>query len=200
MTTAMTAAANLTTVAVYGTLRPGDSNFDWCLRRPAVHVVGRGSVTGHRLVGAGRGFPYAVASGDPADEIVVDVVTVDADAWPGVLADLDRLEGYPVHYLRRPVPVALDDGDDLIAWLYYVPDDDSAAGLPPIPSGDWFADDARPPSLSRIPSVYRPHRDPSPSTIGSGYDEGWSTPTSAAARYCAECRTEVYGDAECWCE
>ena len=42
----------------------------------------------------GPGFPYAAVTGDPADRVHGDLLTIHPDLHDEVLAQLDGLEGY----------------------------------------------------------------------------------------------------------
>jgi len=101
-------------VAVYGTLRPGGGNYEWCAapHRPIVHS---GVVEGFALVD-GPGFPYAVPVADQT--IVVDVLSFSIETWADAAHDLDQLEGYPHHYDRVRVFVEPGEHDGTEAWLY----------------------------------------------------------------------------------
>lgn len=111
-------------VFVYGTLRTGEPNHhlldglqstDRILTEPSFELVDLGA------------YPAMVDGGDTA--VVGEVYRVDAD----LLATLDRLEGHPHFYERRPIPLA--DGSESLAYL--LPRTD-AAGYPRIPGGDWL--------------------------------------------------------------
>ncbi|MCX4682298.1 gamma-glutamylcyclotransferase [Streptomyces sp. NBC_01433] len=105
-------------VFVYGTLRAGQGNYFGILKgttvqeRPAI-------LNGYTLFG--RGVPFAVQR---EDRIVVgEVMDVDTELWPGVLRNLDRLEGYHGEgctnmYDREVRTVTLDDGSTVEAYVY----------------------------------------------------------------------------------
>ena len=61
--------------------------------------------------------------------VVGEVYDVDAVT----LAALDRLEGHPRFYRRRPI--RLDDGDEVLAYLL---SPSLFRGQPRRPSGDWL--------------------------------------------------------------
>ena len=61
--------------------------------------------------------------------VVGEVYDVDAVT----LAALDRLEGHPRFYRRRPIRLA--DGDEVLAYLL---SPEQVRGRPRIPSGDWL--------------------------------------------------------------
>lgn len=128
---------------VYGTLRPGEVNHTlFLLGRTAAEEPAR-------LPGAllydGPGYPYAVA--DAGSAVVGELVTPAPEAYDGVLAELDRLEGY--HGPSRPRNVydrlrweALrPDGTRAPAWVYLAAPPLArrlrATGTE-IPGGDWL--------------------------------------------------------------
>jgi hypothetical protein len=81
-------------------------------------------------VALGLGGPVAddVGCGEEPEGAVDDAVT---------LAVLDRLEGHPRFYRRRPIRLA--DGDEVVAYRL---SPEQVHGQPRIPSGDWL--DANP--------------------------------------------------------
>jgi gamma-glutamylcyclotransferase (GGCT)/AIG2-like uncharacterized protein YtfP len=109
-------------IAVYGTLRRGESNWRRFLAGAESRATVR--VAGFTLHDAGA-WPYAMR-GTPADEITVELFDVDG----GSLFALDTLEGVPDHYTREPVETPLG-----AAWIYLAPS--LPAGTRPIPGGDW---------------------------------------------------------------
>lgn len=90
-------------VFVYGTLKRGHGNHHWLLEAPFLGEAVLPEVVLHDL----GPFPMAV----PGEGVVRgEVYGVDAAG----LARLDRLEGYPRLYDRRPLPLA----DGRRAWVY----------------------------------------------------------------------------------
>jgi gamma-glutamylcyclotransferase (GGCT)/AIG2-like uncharacterized protein YtfP len=90
-------------VFVYGTLKRGHGNHHWLLDAPFLGEAVLPDVVLHDL----GPFPMAV----PGEGVVRgEVYGVDAAG----LARLDRLEGYPRLYDRRPLPLA----DGRQAWVY----------------------------------------------------------------------------------
>lgn len=128
-------------VFVYGTLRPGQRNYDGFLRgltaaeQPA------------RLRGAmlyeGPGHPYAVAT--PDGEIRGELITLGPADYDTVLDALDTLEGCAPGgsgdlYERVERGVSLDGGGTARAWVYLAGGRLSArlrAVGTPVPGGDW---------------------------------------------------------------
>jgi gamma-glutamylcyclotransferase (GGCT)/AIG2-like uncharacterized protein YtfP len=88
---------------VYGTLKRGHGNHHWLADAPFLGEAELPDVVLHDL----GPFPMAV----PGEGTVIgEVYRIDA----GALARLDRLEGYPRLYDRRPLPLA----DGRSAWVY----------------------------------------------------------------------------------
>jgi len=112
-----------TRVFVYGTLRTGEPNHYLLDDRALVGQVC--TEPAFELVSLGA-FPAMVAGG--ATAVVGEVYEVD----PVTLAALDRLEGHPRFYQRRPIRLA--DGDEVLAYLL---SPEQARGQTRIPSGDW---------------------------------------------------------------
>ncbi|MFE9770716.1 gamma-glutamylcyclotransferase family protein [Streptomyces sp. NPDC005931] len=127
---------------VYGTLRPGEANHDLFLRGRTL------SEEPARLPGAvlydGPGYPYAVE--EPGGSVGGELVTARPQEYTGLLAELDRLEGYAPGASRNLYErVARDvvrtaDGTAVRAWVY-VAASAVAARLrvrgKPIERGEW---------------------------------------------------------------
>ena len=93
-------------VFVYGSLKRGEPNHHWIAAAP---YLGEAQLPGARLYDLGP-FPMAVASGDHADTIAVELYAVT----PAVLATLDRFEGVPRLYERQSWRLA----NGTQAWVY----------------------------------------------------------------------------------
>lgn len=110
-------------VFVYGTLLSGEPNH---------HLLARAQLVGEARTEAAfdfvslGGFPAMVPGG--ATAVAGEIYEVDEPT----LAALDRLEGHPRFYRRRPV--RLDGGGEVLAYLLTP---DQARGRPRITSGDW---------------------------------------------------------------
>lgn len=123
-------------IAVYGTLRTGQGN-DRIWKGRAVSR-GLDHVDGYTLWTTGA-FPYAVP-GPPDMRITVELIEPERHHRARVMADMDRLEGYPSHYTR--IVVIATEGD--AAWMY-VPPPDRIRGMAEhfgrslqlVKSGDW---------------------------------------------------------------
>ena len=127
-------------VFVYGTLRPGQPNWERLLAGRCERVAA-GRLTGVELLDCGH-YPAAVERPEAGDAIG-DVLWVQPAAWPEVLAALDHLEGYdpadpePL-YTRviRPVEVA---GELVDCWVYVAGAQIAGSARPVVESGDWIA-------------------------------------------------------------
>lgn len=122
-------------VAVYGSLRFGGGNDGIWTDRPGVQSIGLGTVAGVSLRYHHTGFPY----GMPEDgyKAVVEVITADSEAWPMLVARLDRLEGHPSFYTRTQRTVTMDNGLEFTAWTYLILDG-YAADMERVPGNDWL--------------------------------------------------------------
>lgn len=135
-------------VFVYGTLRAGQGNY---ARLLAGHTVAEFPARADGLVLYGGGVPFA-AERDGA-RVVGELMLVDQDVYPRVLAELDRLEGYREHapqrslYLRVARRVHYRRGERWaarLAWLYLGAPRvlDGFADHHLVPGGDWVASHA----------------------------------------------------------
>jgi gamma-glutamylcyclotransferase (GGCT)/AIG2-like uncharacterized protein YtfP len=113
-------------VAVYGTLKRGESNHHWLAGAP---FLGRTRIPGLELYNLGE-YPMAVPSVDPRARIHAELYRVDGEG----LARLDVLEDYPHLYGRRQLPVA--DGQP--AWVY-TGRPEQVRGCRRVPFNDWGA-------------------------------------------------------------
>jgi gamma-glutamylcyclotransferase (GGCT)/AIG2-like uncharacterized protein YtfP len=113
-------------VAVYGTLKRGESNHHWLAGAP---FLGRTRIPGLELYNLGD-YPMAVPSLDPRARIHAELYQVDGEG----LARLDVLEDYPHLYDRRRLPGA----DGQLAWIY-TGRRDQVRGCRQVPFNDWGA-------------------------------------------------------------
>lgn len=128
-------------VFVYGTLRPGEGNYDWALAGCTTAEV-PATVTGMILLD-GPGFPYAVLSDDPADRVHGTLITIRPALHDDVLNRLDALEGVRPSgrgLYDRVTVQAVTDAAAIAVWTYVVPARRLAtvfARHARIPNGDW---------------------------------------------------------------
>lgn len=129
-------------VFVYGTLRPCEGNHGWALAGKTVAEV-PATVAGLALYD-GPGFPYAISTGNPEDQVHGDLITIRDDLYDEVLARLDGLEGYRPggRGLYDRIAVTAVSGTDAVqAWTYVVPPRRLPTVLARharIRSGDWL--------------------------------------------------------------
>lgn len=125
---------------VYGTLRPGQPNWDRLLAAQAQRVVA-GRLAGAVLVDCGH-YP-AVLPRPGAGYAVGEVVWIRPAAWTAVLAALDHLEGYdPADrdslFVRVVRPVETAEGP-VDCWVYLAGPSLSDQDWPVVAGGDWAA-------------------------------------------------------------
>jgi gamma-glutamylcyclotransferase (GGCT)/AIG2-like uncharacterized protein YtfP len=136
-------------IFVYGTLRPGQGNYDrFVLGKTAREVAAM--LPDHAMFVL-DGYPCITADAN-GGAVIGDTLILQPELFPAVLAALDRLEGYtpgdassPYLRVRRRVRTGEGDGGEpprtSLAWVY-------VAGEPallrrpacdPVPGGDWLA-------------------------------------------------------------
>jgi gamma-glutamylaminecyclotransferase len=99
-------------VAVYGTLKKGNSNYYSYAND--LKFVGHGkTVDKYPLIV--NGLPYLLPKKDVGHNVKIDLFLAD-DA---TLKDLDVLEGHPTWYKREQVPIQLENGIIVNAWVYF---------------------------------------------------------------------------------
>ena len=124
---------------VYGTLRRACKTHALLLRGGKVAYHGHGCIRGRMY--EVDGYPGAVETGTPGDIILGEAYRLHAG--PRVLKAIDRYEecgpGFPQpqEFVRKILPVQLDRGGCIHAWVYLYNRDIS--GLRRIPSGDYLA-------------------------------------------------------------
>jgi len=99
-----------TTLFVYGTLRKGLGNHYFLDRSKFLGMA----KTKKRYALYGSGVPFLSRAGSMT-QVTGEVYAID-DA---TLSRLDRLEGHPDAYKREQAEVVLEDGTELIAWIYF---------------------------------------------------------------------------------
>lgn len=123
-----------TFIATYGSLRRKMQNF-------RVNASGNGEFVGkgktldnydlYRYGGAY--FPsVSLVHNVSNKQVVVDVFEAP-EGRSGLEGSYDSLEGYPNFYNRTQIVVELDDGCQLLAWIYHIDEEQSDR----IESGDW---------------------------------------------------------------
>ena len=112
-------------VFVYGTLRKGSWNHSLL---KTSRCVGKGR-TRKRYALYSDSVPYVVK-----DEAVARIAGEVYEVDDSTLKRLDGLERHPDWFERELIAVVLEDGSDVIAWMYFYP---KPRGKP-IPSGDFF--------------------------------------------------------------
>lgn len=130
------------TFFVYGTLRPGQYNFD-----VVDHLTVRtqpATVAGVELLHK-RPLPFPYARLHPTAVTVGDLLQFpDRDELADAIQRLDALEGYfpddPTrsHYLRERIEARTEHGELVEAWIYVAAHPSTLVGAQPIPSGDWL--------------------------------------------------------------
>lgn len=99
-------------IAVYGTLKKGYSNYQ--RYKNDLKYLGSGqTVDKYPLLI--QGLPYVLPNKGKGHNVSVDVFITDDYGLDG----LDLLEGHPDWYKREQIPVQLEDGRKIIAWLYF---------------------------------------------------------------------------------
>lgn len=133
-------------IATYGSLRRGMHNW-------RVNEYGNGQVVGlgntdenYNLYDLGSFPSVSLAHNSHGAKVRVEVYEAPADET-GMRGSYDRLEGYREgashqFYNRTEIPVTMDNGDTLTAWIYHIDEDQSR----PVVSGDWC--------LHRNPNYY----------------------------------------------
>ncbi len=134
---------------VYGTLRPGQPNWERLLAAAAERVVA-GRLAGVDLLDCGH-YPAAVER-PGAGDAVGEVVWIEPDAWFATLAALDHLERYdPADddrlYERVVRSVTTADGP-VDCWVYLAGRMLAGSARPVVHGGDWVAYRADPPTSS----------------------------------------------------
>jgi gamma-glutamylcyclotransferase (GGCT)/AIG2-like uncharacterized protein YtfP len=114
-------------VAVYGTLRKGGG-----LHRAIAEqeFIGQGRVHGAIMYSLGACPGIRLDPEKQEKSVVVEVYAVDRDL---LIEHLDRIEAM---YSRVEVPVELDDGRFMRAWIYEIEEDFGWGGVE-VESGDW---------------------------------------------------------------
>jgi gamma-glutamylaminecyclotransferase len=98
-------------VAVYGTLKKGYSNYNRFLTSSKFIASGQTKDKYPLII---SGLPYLIEDSGKGHNVEVDVFKVSDTK----LADLDRLEGHPIWYKRKQIPIEVK-GKTLMCWIYF---------------------------------------------------------------------------------
>ncbi|MGV8847518.1 MAG: gamma-glutamylcyclotransferase family protein [Propionicimonas sp.] len=135
---------------VYGTLRPGEGNYTWCLEGKTT-TEDTATLTGAVMYDYNGGsFPFVTLSPDLDDVVTGTLISVSEENYANVQISLDRLEGYnpaaPEQgmYRRELTNVTTEDGRTIQAYVYVCGHRmlDQVTQYPRITSGDWFHRDS----------------------------------------------------------
>jgi len=117
----MTSLINPHTVFVYGTLKPNQgANY---MFGETSDDLGEGT-SAPVFSMRGGGFPAVFIEAEGGLPVRGQAYRVDDE----VLSHLDNYEGYPGFYDRVKVPVTLDSGDVVSAWVYIIPEKNDFPG------------------------------------------------------------------------
>jgi gamma-glutamylaminecyclotransferase len=97
-------------IFVYGTLRKSQCNHYFLDRSK---FLGNAKTKKHYAL-YGSWIPFLTRAA-PVSQVTGEVYSID-DA---TLSQLDRLEGHPDAYIREQAEVVLEDGTELIVWIYF---------------------------------------------------------------------------------
>jgi gamma-glutamylcyclotransferase (GGCT)/AIG2-like uncharacterized protein YtfP len=91
-------------LAVYGTLKAAYGNHR-LIERAGLKPVGRAYTNDADFLMKGGGFPYVFAPINQGERIRVELYAFDDE---NQIADIDRLEGHPDWYIRKPFNFIVD--------------------------------------------------------------------------------------------
>ncbi len=100
-----------TLIAVYGTLKRGGGNNRLLTTSK---FIGSGRTT-NKYPMVSTGIPFVFDRAGEGHNIVVEIFSVGKHSLPAI----DRLENHPEWYERRPTSITMDDGNEVIAQLYF---------------------------------------------------------------------------------
>ena len=124
--------SNSVFVAVYGSLRSGMEN-EGVNHQAGAESLGEGFTQNkYRLSQYGRAYFPVVSLTEEKTPLRVEVWKTNEK---GLTNNYDMLEGYPSFYNRTQIPVILDSGEKIDAWIYHI-DDLRQHGVE-VESGDW---------------------------------------------------------------
>lgn len=124
-------------LAVYGTLRKGFGNYEVYLKNEIndgkAKFIGKGK-TLNKYTMYCSGIPFVI-EGKETSNIMVEVYEINDN---DVVRRIDILEGHPYVYRRKIVPIVLDNGKIIDAWLYfYIANDLEDYEMIVVESGDY---------------------------------------------------------------
>ena len=99
-------------VAVYGTLKKGNSNYHHYLSDST--FIGSGVTTDKYPLVVPQSLPYLLDEKGKGHNVEVDVFSVSNE----VLKDLDRLEGHPNFYTRKQISISVGKSK-IKCWIYF---------------------------------------------------------------------------------
>ncbi len=102
-------------VAVYGTLKSGKSNHSLMALIGAEFVGAAKTIEKYPLI-CGGGLPYLFENVGVGHRIDAEVYKVDDDG----LRILDRFEGHPNFYIRKPCECELQNGEKCVCFIYFI--------------------------------------------------------------------------------
>lgn len=118
-------------LAVYGTLRRKYGNHGLISRASATHVGDGWTDEKHALYASG--IPYVQKDGGES-RVRVEVYDIPEEFVPSI----DQLEGHPQWYRREETSITLDSGENVTAWLYFMPGiEEESTHLTLIETGDY---------------------------------------------------------------
>ncbi len=97
---------------VYGTLKKGFSNHHFL---KGAKFLGK-AITKHKYALYETSIPYAYPY-EKVSPIRGELYEVDTQT----IRKIDLLEGHPHAYRREKVPVLLENGEEVFAWIYFYP-------------------------------------------------------------------------------
>lgn len=119
-------------VATYGSLRTGQANFI-VNEMAGAKSLGEGwTKENYNLYRYNGAYFPSVSLTDTDNEQPVRVEVFETDE-KGLTGPYDRLEGYPSFYNRTQVPVVLDSGEEVLAWIYHIDE----PKVETVKHGDW---------------------------------------------------------------
>lgn len=114
-------------VFVYGTLRKGFWNHRLLSKSK---FIGKAK-TKEKYKLTADDIPYLTD-----DKRICNVIGEVYEVDEQTLESLDHLEGHPIHYQRRQIPVILENGTEITAWCYFYQFDTSRYQL--VKTGDFI--------------------------------------------------------------